>query len=262
MQPGTHTSIVLDRIRQWEPIVGHCAYRNTHLVFLVHGTPEQAMPLFIKRIKNFLAEECKELHHRVVEIERKHDRILARKADEWKRCIISKTEAGRGEFDTVLPRETLRSSPVYLLTEGGGPMHLEPACVNGLVGLFRGQLDPVVRLLDAEGKLKHPLRFVLPIEHATVGGEPLLTELVDGLRGMRALLLEPLTEISFPPWDEVWEHVLKEFEGADKDGDFRVHCQKIYEEVARNPKRMLQTLGDALHPALYEWEEVDVRRRR
>lgn len=254
VQTGSHTSIVIDRIRQWQPILGHCASKQTHLVFVVHGTAEQNLALFMKRIKRFLPPACSAFGHHVVDVEGKHDRIPARTANEWKRCLISKTIAASGEFATVFPNETMESAPVFLFMLGEGPLRLDTETVKGLVDLFHNQIDREIRLLELDKKLKHPLRFVLPVERAFSGVDLLLDSLVEGLRGMKALHLEDLAEIGFPPWAEVWEFVEDRFKKLSTNAEFQTECRAIYNKVAQAPGRTLQALGDALHPVLYAWD--------
>lgn len=261
-EEGSHTSIVLDRIWQWEPLTAYCASRQTHILFVVHGTREQNLSLFMKRIKKFLPRSCTAFPHHVVDVEGKYDRISARTANEWKRSLIAKSEAGSGEFVTVFPTETAQSSPVFMFMIGDGPLRLDKESVQGFVDLFKTEIDPAIQALEIAGKLKHPLRFVLPVERAFTGVDLMLDALLAGLRGLRVLHLEPLTEIVFPPWAEVWEFVTDRFEGADKDIDLHSECKRTYEKVAQMPGRTLQMLGDKLHPTLYAWEAQQTLRKR
>lgn len=264
---GSHTSVVLDRIKQWQPILDHCASRNTHLVFVVHGTPQQSMSNFIKRIDKYLMESLREKkanvqQHQTVLVNGKEELNAARTADEWKRALIAATKSEAGEFDAVLPDETRSSSPVYVFVKARGPLHLDTETVQGFVDLFHGQLDPIVGKLKSKKLLKHPLRFVLPVEHKEPGRDPLLTQLIAGLQGMDHLKLEPLTEVVFPPWEEVWEYVVADCKGSEHDAPFQASCEATYDKVAQDPARTLQALGDALHPQLVAWKQIDVRKRR
>lgn len=263
----TRTSIVLDRIDQWTTILNDCASRNDHQVFVVHGTKQQDLSLFIQRIKSYLHEECKEPPHRAKLVEYKNDRSLPTTADEWKRPILEVNENKGAEFRIGLPRETRDVCPVYVLTaRGGGPLrNLNDAAVDGLVSLFCDQLDDIVNGLVADGRLKHPLRFVIPVEHETRGGSPQLTRLNKGLSRLRTLKYMSLREVDFPPWDEVWADITsdtKGFEGAKDDADLQKRCKNAYDTVEAHPQRTLQMLGDALHRiVVVEWEPEQERKR-
>ncbi len=72
----THTSIVLDRVVQWDMLVKRCRVRDReHLAFLVHGSADQDLHLFLRRIHHYLNEECAWLHS-IVKVERSREEPL------------------------------------------------------------------------------------------------------------------------------------------------------------------------------------------
>lgn len=251
----THTSIVLDRIRQWGSILRCSRSSDEPLVFIVHGTKEQDLHLFMERIESYLGEECEPPHH-VVKVERASDTTVARTAGDWERCLVRATKARDGKLEAVLPREVSQRRVLFLFSDRDGPLHSGDAeAVGGLAECLRGRVRDVLAALSARGALRHSMRFVIPIEHPSAGGRvpPVIEHLGQRLRSAPPLRLEPVQELRFPDWDEVRRHI--ETELGPPGDEALARFQQIYTFIAMSPGRSLKALGDALHRPLYEWEE-------
>ncbi len=259
---GNRTRMVLDRVHQWNPIVKKCISESANWVFIVHGTPEQNLSEFLKRIRVFLVKSCRSVPHSVVEVDRTSDNTLTRTPEEWKRCFVEHSEAKRGQLDAVILRETREERPVYLFTEHGDPLHLDKPTLDGLLGFFQAYVDSTLNTLIAKNALTHPVRFVLPVEHAKPGVDKDLETLHRGLQNLLALKVELLEELQFPPWPEVWEYIVSAFPRAKEDAAFETKCRDIHRKFDKLPKRTLKAFADALHPVLYEWDEAEVRHNR
>lgn len=252
---ATHTSIVLDRIRQWGSILRCSSSSDEHLVFIVHGTKEQDLHLFMERIESYLGEECEPPHH-VVKVERASDTTVARTAEDWERCLVRATKARDGRLEVVLPREVSQRRVLFLFSDRDGPLHSGDAdAVGGLAECLRGRVRDVLATLSARRALRHSMRFVIPIEHPPAGGRvpPVIELLGQRLRSAPPLRLEPVQELRFPDWDEVRRHI--EAELGPPGDEALARFQQIYTSIAMSPGRSLKALGDALHRPLYEWEE-------
>lgn len=250
-----HTSIVLDRLLQWHALVDQCRSREDHLVFLVHGTKEQDLHLFMERIRLYLSEESRVIH-RVRSVQRTSDRTPARSAEEWQRGLVRATQARNGELDFVLAREATTAPVLFLFADADGPLRqLDEKAARGLVRLLASRVSPALQSLTAQKKLKNPVRFVIPIEHppSDQATDPAVKVLASGLAGLAGLRLERVVELGFPEWPDVLIHIERSHPTADDA--VRDACERIHREIAASKDRSLMRLGNALHDVLVASDE-------
>lgn len=250
-----HTSIVLNRLLQWHALVDQCSSRQEHLAFLVHGTKEQDLHLFMERIRLYLSEECR-LIHRVRKVQRTSDRTPARSAEEWQRCLIRATQARSGELDFILASEAASAPVLFLFADADGPLRqFDEKAAGGLVRLLASRVSPALESLTANKKLRNPVRFVIPIEHPPIdrAEDPAVKALASGLAGLSGLRLERVLELGFPEWPDVLIHIERWHLSADEST--RAQCEAIHREIAASPGRSIMRLGNALHDVLVASDE-------
>ncbi len=248
----THTSVVLDRIRQWGHILKACAEDDRDLLFLVHASREQDLDVFMQRIRDFLEEECSR-RHRVLTVEQQADHTRARTQEDWERQFIRATRAGTPPLGFAIQRDAKRGALLFLVEDRGGPLRdLDEPAVRGLHQFLRDRLSGA---LATSGKSK-PVRVVIPIEQSDEKSrlhKELLTLLASvGRRG--PLHVEPPLELHFPSQKDVEDHINADDVFRNIDGPTRERCLTVYREVAASPGRSLQELGDRLHEILFKWE--------
>ncbi|WP_437307900.1 metallophosphoesterase [Sorangium sp. So ce388] len=254
-----HTSIVLDRTVPWRTLLDLCGKGDKkHRVFLVHGSVDQDVHLFIQRIQSYLSVECGR-QHVVLKVEQRLDTTTARTAQEWERAMLRAAGAAKATFKDTLSQRAARAPLLICFTRPGGhPLRgLDEVSAKGLA-------DGVVSLLDGAlaelGRtLKNPVRIVLPIEH-TPADAGVVHSLALKLQGARRLQLHQLPELRFPPWEEVERHIKDEHPAAD--AGIVAACREIHASIEASPHRTLQQLGDALHCVLYRLETSGVASTR
>jgi hypothetical protein len=250
-----HTSVVLDRLLQWHTLVDACRSREEHLAFVVHGTEEQDLHLFMERIHRHLSEESRVVY-RVRKVQRTSDGTTASTLEEWQRCLVQATQARTGEPDFFLADEATKVPVLFLFADADGPLqNLDTEATEGLVRLLASRVSPALASLTAQKKIRNPVRFVIPIEHPQSGppGDPAVKALTDGLTGRPGLRLEPVVELGFPMWSDVLHHIGLSHPSADTA--VQTKCHAIYNEVAAAPDRSLLRLGNALHEVLFSASE-------
>ncbi|MBK8257854.1 MAG: hypothetical protein IPK82_34950 [Polyangiaceae bacterium] len=255
----THTSIILDRITQWSTLVERCKQRDTeHLVFLVHGSMEQDIHLFLRRIQAYFNEACQWTHSHL-KVERTKDGTKAKTADEWKRCLVAGSRVRRGDLDFVLKEQAAKEPALVVFNETDGPIRgVDKALAMELVKLLCSQIDPVLASLSQEKKLKHPVRFVLPIEHpaAPVGKmDPWVDLLASAISRARCLRLISLPALELPSWADVEHHIRQD--NSDVDLPLIQACKNLHSKALATAGTTLQSLGDALDSLVNEWKETN-----
>jgi hypothetical protein len=252
----SHTSIVLDRLLQWDTLVKRCSERRReHTAFLVHGSVEQDLHLFLRRITSFLNVQLsharKPIHH-VLHVERTKDHTTACTVEEWHRHVVAVTQNRRGEMAPALMDEAASSAVLIAFLDGKGPLRgLDKASAQGLVECLRRVDDALAGLAK---RIKNPVRLVIPIEHwpTRAGTDPIVEQLAAALRPAKALVLAQLPELAFPPWDDVLRYIREKHPDADKA--ILDRCHAIHRAAEASPGRTLQQLGDAIDDALYDWK--------
>ena len=241
----SHTSIVLDRLSQWKTLVKLCEESQEHLIFLVHGTSQNAPGAFARRVASYLMDDCTRRHH-VNQVQRSGDGSSARTADEWQRCLIRKTRAGSGELGFALERETQKEPVIFVLLDRDEPLRdLDHKAIKELGNFFKGRLNDA--LSSGGRRFRNPLRFVIPIEHAPKSDE-MVKALSEALKKPDKLRLVPLPELQFPPWHEIEEWLVEQYGHST---DLLKRGLNIYERHHQH----ISELGDELHECLLDWEE-------
>lgn len=253
----SHTSVVIDRIEQWRTLLSRCESSDEHLAFVVHAEPKQHLSLFIRRIQSFFKDHkdkggCARTHH-IVRIERSDGYHSATTADEWQRALIKASVAKKGELDFVFVQEskTHQRPILFLLVDNDGPLReLDAPGAKELGNFFKGRINAALSVLEQRKALRHPLRFIIPVEHSPTdkNSRAHIQTLADALGRAPSLRAEVIKELSFPPWNEVHDYIEKEF-GPNEE--LLQACQDIY---TSNTGSVLD-LGEALHAFLMDWEE-------
>lgn len=247
----THTSVVLDRIEQWQSLVAYCKEnkRPTHRLIIMHGSSQQNVGLFIRRIKSYLAAASKQ-EHEIVKVLRTNDISVARTCEEWKRCIRRAILVKHGELRDSLVQITSKM-PILMLFTHDNSQPLTPfdddTSLNGLVQAIQN-LD---MCLHYKGEhIKHSVRIVLPFEINVLRGQT-LPPLVPKLGRLEALRVTSLPELVFPPWEpDISKFIRETYNRADER--ILEKCKAIYTEVARTDQS-LKHLSDRLDDAMHDW---------
>lgn len=247
----THTSIVLDRIEQWQTLVYHCkSKRCEHRLFILHGPAEQNVDLFMRRIKSFLAATAKQ-EHAVLKVERVDELTTARMGEEWKRSVRRAAPVQHGSLHHALIQLTA-NLPILMLF-----MHSNNRALTGLDESSIAGLADCIQQIDKDlhyepTRFKHSIRIVIAIEGATAS-ETTVPMLEQRLRTLRQLHVTTLPPLTFPPWDpDILRFIRETYPKAD-DGILNM-CKSIHAEIARTD-RSLKSLADRIDFALHHWIE-------
>jgi hypothetical protein len=256
---AAHTSIVLDRLLQWDTLVQRLGESRNHIAFLVHGAIEQDLHLFMRRIRSYLNPQLhkarKSLHH-VLEVERMWDTTEASTTEDWQYSLVRGTRTRTGTLEFVLAEETRDGPVLFVFSENGHPLRgLDETSTQGLIELLISGIDTTLAKLDRQKKKKkqiiNPVRLVIPIEHPPSGIDPAVQKLAGALGQAEAIALEHLPELHFPPWTEVLDYIKKKYQ--DAGDDIIGSCHAIHARVFASPDRTLQQLGDELDRVLNQW---------
>lgn len=243
-----HTSIIIDRTKQWKTLLECCEKRKEHLVFLVHGTQANAPGPFAHRIARHLHAECKKRHATKI-IHGSHDGIRADAQELWQRYFIYASDLGKGALGPAL-EEDARTGPVlYLVLDKDEPLKdSNAASIRELGEFIRHGLSDALLLRKRD--LRHPLRVVIPIEHAPSppAGHPLILELQATLSNARALKIIPIDELSFPLWNEVADWLIQ---CHGDDDTLLEECMTVYRQ---NPHNLVD-LGNRLHDCIVAYKQ-------
>lgn len=239
----TSTAVELDRLAAWGTILEACRDDRRHLAFLVHGTHGQDLRAFIQRITGYLHHHAP---HHVRQVPRFDDRLQAQTAAQWARQFVAATRPGtrRLKLETLLVKESRGLPPLWIFTEHGGPLKLDDdASVEGLGEFLYSKLSGA--LGTVEGKLKHPIRVVLPVSHRDKGRPPEVARLSEYLGAAKNLVFAEPLEVTFPPLKEVREFLEDNYPTlAEK---IWPECEALYKRVTSNPDPALRDLTNPLH---------------
>lgn len=256
---ATHTAVVLDRTDAWRTITTTCRKAKESLAFIVYGTRQQDLHLFLQRIESFLHDpnECKP-YHVVKRVRGRSDLSKVVTSGDWERATIDATRTRRPPLEVALA-DLATAHPVMLLLGGIQPLRdLDAARRAGLIDF----VTQVLRTALAAARLAHPIHVLMPIE---IGSQH-ATDLVDGLRdafegpspGLR--LCSPI-RLVLPDWSEIRAHVKVEYDRyglKPSDSDYAA-IRRLFD--GKNPGgASLRELGDALHSQLIDLIEAAKQR--
>lgn len=247
----THTAIVLDRTTAWRSLIKEGADAEGNLAFIVYGTHQQDLHLFLRRIQVYFTqrEGCSR-PHRVLAVERDWDHTQAVTAQEWTYAAIRATHARKGSLAEALAFDAWTQPVLMLMTAGQGPLRrLTDDARRGLLGFLTEQLPAAL----AEAVPRHPVRVLLPLEVVDPGNPPVVREIQRAMRAQRAILaLQEPMRLTIPSWPEIEHYIIESFPELNDDAVQR--CEAEYEAIVRtDPSRIhLQDLADPLHHRLVD----------
>ncbi|MEM9457320.1 MAG: SEFIR domain-containing protein [Myxococcota bacterium] len=247
----THTAIVLDRTTAWKALIKESADSDEHLAFVVYGTQQQDLHLFMRRIELYFdhREGCSR-YHRVLHVERDHDHTGAVTAEDWSYATIRATRDQRGPLSEALMNEAWDQPVLLLMSAQRGPFRaLSEAARTGLQQFLTQQLPAAL----AAASPRHPVRVVVPIEVVNPGNPPVVRRLQRILRGHGgALKLHEPMQLTIPGWPEIEHFITTHYPELDEAAI--EECEAIYEAIAQTDlgKLHLQQLADLLHHRLTE----------
>lgn len=246
----THTAIVLDRTTAWKALIKESADSNEHLAFVVYGTHQQDLHLFMRRIELYFdhREGCSR-DHRVLHVERDCDHTGAVTAEDWSYATIRATRDQRGPLADALMNEAWDQPVLLLMSAQRGPFRaLSEAARTGLQQFLTQQLP--VALVEAR---RNPVRVVVPIEVVNPSNPPVVRQLQRALRGHGGpLALHEPIQLTIPGWPEIEHFITTRY--PELDDAALEECEAIYEATAKTDlgKLHLQQLADLLHHRLTE----------
>ena len=242
----THTAIVLDRTDAWRAITTLSATADGNLAFVVYGTRQQDLDLFIRRVQLYFTqrEGCAR-PHRVLEVERDRDHSRAVTAQEWSYATVRATHARRGSLGQALAFDARTQPILIVMSARRGPFRrLSDAERVGLLEFLTTQLPAA---LD-EVSLRNPVRVLVPLEVVDPVNPPLVRELQRAMRPQRATLaLQTPMPLKIPDWPEIEDFLTRTYPELDEDALRR--CEAKFEAIVRaSPDGVhLEQLANPLH---------------
>ena len=248
----SRTRLTLDRIHQWAQLTTLCRDSNDHFAFLVHGDAGQDVHLFVERVQVYLSEQCRRVH-RICRALFRDEYSTPHTPEEWDRRMRLATGYGHLPIEQALHRAAAIEPVLFILGN------------RTLSNLDTDETRALIEALDVHlpawleaARPKHPIRILIPIEHAehADGLDDPLTRAVAGALEQAAragLAFEHLIQLTFPLWFEVRDHIRKAI--GHLDDDFLEQCKQAYDRVSSDPdvhKHSFARLADQLNQLLAE----------
>jgi hypothetical protein len=264
-RPHSIVHATLDRTVQWADLRLHCASSPSHLSFLVHGDVQQHVQLFVKRVIEYLEDECPK-RHRVVLVSRHVDNAMVRTPAEWQRSMhIATGYSFVSSLEAALQKVTARAARPVLFVMGHPALPERDTDQWQALAEFLGQTLPGI-LLGA--RLEHPIRVLVAVQHAGHAAgllAPPVRALREALRQAQGMEYRDLPELHFPPFNEVVTFVENQLlEHLTRAKYERVvercvrECQERYEAIARHRDGLtFVALADALDAILEKFIHAD-----
>lgn len=247
----TRTTLVLDRIEQWKAIRERCDDDPSHLAFIVHGTRQQNVGVFARRIEEYLKEGRVRSHGTPHRVDRRGDGSVGITATDWIGRMVAATDRQRPPLESALRFEAQDHAPSFIFFDRGAPLHdLGRDAVDGLTTFLRSELPKALAVTD----FKHPLRLFFPVEDDL----PLARALHDALSLPTArkkhIQVHEIHELKFPDWPEIEEYIHEHFGAVPED--VRGACKRCY-DTAAGAGHDIRTLADGLKAILHDWEDAN-----
>lgn len=255
-----HFCIILDRSKPWQTFKTRCVQAKSDVVFLAHGGHDQDLYLFLERIGRFHSDTRDELgflSHTHLAVRCKDARGFPEGPGEWagrlEQAIRDHLQRDTRDLADALHQITEPSAALLAFhapdgqgLRATGEAGLPATSRIALVKFIRETLPP---LLDT-GTRKHPLRLLIPVEHAPYTKKPLppdilFTEVHKAMDGKPWYTRVP--ELSIPDWPDVLttiEAVMRERAGYTSDSASE-ECFHAY-EAARKKKQNFAVIADAI----------------
>ena len=228
-----HIRLTLDRIRQWKELKDQCAESPGHLAFLVHGDAGQDVHLFVERVHMYLSKACKRIH-RIYRVLFKDEFSTANTPGQWERRFRRATGFPDLPIAQALHRAAAGEPLMFIL--GNRTLRgLDDDETRALADTLAEHLPKWL----ADARPKHPIRVLVPIEHAEHSDDgmddPLTRAVDDALEraSENGIHFEPLIQLTMPDWHEVRDYVRKAAGPLGKE--FEAACKRAYAAVARDP---------------------------
>lgn len=244
---------LLDRDAAWDTLARACEVRDGPVVFLLHGSPEQDLALFLDRAHLYLDDEGKDgvrREHQVCEVAFEREHTRPRTVEEWEANFRRATTfPGRSLIDHL--RRALREHALMFVVRGRGS-----APLSGLAGPEQAALAEFLgkRLPAALAEVPGPrraLRLLLGVERAAPDDDLLIETLRAALQ--RSGLERKVLELHDPSLTEVLESVerfLSDRQRALTPG-LRRQCEQVYHRHSADVgRRSYRDLADHLFRVL------------
>lgn len=225
--------ILLDRTQTWSRLQERCAASTADHVFLVHGTYNEDLCLFLERVRCYFHGNSHIPQHHIVpvpidlgeqmrpESSAEWDAHIARTIRERATPCFSSKARGTGLVATV--QHMTRFAPAFLIIHGpeGGGLRAQSGgklSVQQRHALEDFLLQSWPKVLVA--RRKHPIRLMLPVEHPPYDGAypaDFTYEMVVRVGKKLGAVFDYLPEIEFPSWPEIRDELSKHMQNRRRD---------------------------------------------
>jgi len=233
---------LLDRDAAWNTMTRLCDNKDAPLLFLLHGTPNQHISLFMDRVQRFLEDEARDgvrREHQVVEVVFERDHVRLQTAEEWEANFRRAMGFRKGRPLAEYLQRALALHAVMFIVRGRDTaplIDLTPDERDGLREFLKVRLPAVLTALQAPHRA---VRVLVGVEHPL--GDPSEDELYNVVH---TALFAPgverkVLELIIPTNDEVEESVERFLSdrGQALTPELRARCRVVY--------RRHESLGDA-----------------
>ena len=224
-------NVLMDRASQWEALRRELAADRRHKLFTVFGSAHQDLVLFCERIRYFVNKESAAphaLHQVTLRAAGVHCLTSAEIANRiaW---VVGETH---GALPAVLKQATKSGPALFVLMQDHGPLRdLNQRERRALERFLSSDLGAALKAAE----LAHPVRVLLPVEHAQDEGrarKDALCGVVSDAVTRSGLAHVALAELSIPPWAEVEPQLRGVFK---IDDDLLDACEDAYNEARAAP---------------------------
>lgn len=245
----------LDRMKQWEKLIGAMAARpQMNRLVVVHAQPSQHPELFVERMELHLraATSCS-----LVKVPCKYLGKSARTGLGWEANLgaqlaeSKKNAPGRAQVAELLQKESRQGPAVLMLLFADVPRQLfrdshAPFCD----GLREFLLDTLPMLLQGTSRIT----VVVPVEHAAPSSPLLDLFQSDSLaqvwnKPLHKRELLTLPELSFPSWEDVEMHLASSPDPIPNLEEVVTRLKPIYDNLqseSASYKELAESIEDAI----------------
>lgn len=198
---------LLDRDAAWDTLARACEVRDGPIVFLLHGTPEQDLALFMDRAHLYLDDESKDgvrREHQVCEVAFEREHTRARTVEEWEASFRRATTfPGRSLVDHL--RRALREHALMFVIRGHGSAPLSGLSLAEQAALAEFLCKRLPATLAEVPGPRRPLRLLLGVERAAPDDDTLFETIYGALQ--RSGFERKVLELHSPSLTEVLDSV-------------------------------------------------------
>ena len=245
----------LDRIKQWESLIGSMAARpQLNRLVVVHAQQEQHPELFVERMELHLREATGCL---LIKVPCRYCGKSARTGLGWEAHLGSqlaesqKTTPGSAQVAELLQRESKQRPVVMMMLFADVPRQiLRDSHAPFVAGLREFLLTTVPTLLQGMSRVT----VVVPLEHIAPSSRLLELLQSEELKTVwnkpiqkRELLILP--ELSFPCWEDVEQHLGESPDPIPSLGEIVKRLRPVYDKLSlkgASYKELAESIEDAI----------------